>query len=62
MNNTKEVFLNTQKNTISFVHVPHVNVCIGETEGSLEDFRQFMRLDWETRGLSTDDLPTVETN
>lgn len=56
----QEVYLNIAENTLSFTWQRNVNVCIGETDGSLEDFLSFMRDDWNSRGISLDDLPKIE--
>lgn len=54
----KDVFLQRERNEISFEHVPG-SVCIGETEGTLQEFLQFMRDDFGARGISPKELPLV---
>lgn len=56
----REVFLNHTENTITFTHRKNMNVCVGETDGSLEDFLQFVREDWISRNYSLEDLPRIE--
>jgi uncharacterized protein YajQ (UPF0234 family) len=52
--------MDTTENTISFTYRPGW-VIIGETDETLESFRDFMRDEWTKRGLEFQekDLPTI---
>lgn len=56
----KDVFLDPSTNTISFTYVKGKNVCIGETDSSLEDFLEWMKIDYIARELDLSGLPTIE--
>lgn len=47
----KDVFLYTYDNTVSFTYVKNQCICIGETDGNLQDFLNFIEKDWIERGL-----------
>lgn len=56
----KDVFFNMKTNEISFTWRKDENVCIGETDTTLEDFLAWMKEDWISRGLNTSELPTIK--
>ncbi len=56
----KDVFIYPLRNTITFTHEPNLNVCFGQTDGSLEDFLEFIKQDWTDRRLDLTQLPTIE--
>lgn len=55
----KEVYYSPALNELSFTYKPGENVCIGETDGTLQDFLMFMREDFKKRGVDLSELPKI---
>lgn len=55
----KAVFLNLNTNQLSFTYIQNENVCVGETDGSLEDFIEFLKQDLIKRNFDLKTLPTI---
>lgn len=59
---TRDVYFNDQKNELSFTFRKGENVCIGETDGTLQDFLNFMREDWKARNIPDDETILIDND
>lgn len=55
----KDVFLKRETNEISFNYEKDKSVCIGETDGTLTEFLAWMKEDWISKGIDTNNLPKI---
>ena len=56
----QNVYFDNETNQISFVYERGRNVCIGETNETLQDFLDWIREDWINRNIDLSGLPTIE--
>jgi hypothetical protein len=57
-NQLRDVFLHMETNKVSFTQETG-SIIIGETNGTLKDFIEWMRQDWKERGISLDGMPSI---